>query len=109
MYGVTVYLSEDSEKSYTSIEEITQDFQFLEKPTKEGFYKDIFSDDLIEIENVDGQYIVTIHMFVNKINFKNLEDIYQNFQFIEKPDKEGFYYDIEGNLIEIEKDEVQEA
>jgi hypothetical protein len=106
MYSVKVYFSQNSEKNYTSIKEITQDFKFLEKPTKEGFYKDILSDDLIEIENVDGKYVVTTHMFINKINFKNLENIYQNFQLKEKPLKEGFYRDIESNLIEITKEDI---
>jgi hypothetical protein len=106
MYSVIVYFSETLKKKYKSIQDITQDFQFLENPTKEGFYKDILSDDLIEIENVNGQYVVTSHMFINKINFKNLEDIYQNFQFMKKPVKEGFYREIDGNLIKITKEDI---
>lgn len=109
MYKVITYFSEDIKKKYKSIDEVAQDFQFLEKPTKEGFYKDILSDDLIEIESFDGEYIVTLHTFMHEINFKNLEEIYQNFQLQEKPSEEGFYRELDGNLIEIVKEEVQEA
>lgn len=109
MYSVIVYFSDTLKKRYKSIQDITQDFQFLENPTKEGFYRDIFDGDLIEIKSFDGQYVVTTHMFINKINFRNLDEIYKSFQLQEKPDKEGFFYDIEGNLIEIVKEDVQGA
>lgn len=106
MYTVAFYFSERLKKNYKSIEEIVQDFQFLEKPIKEGFYRDIFTGDLMEIDNFEGKYNVINHMLINKINFKNLEDVYQNFQLKEKPLKEGFYRDMEGNLIEITKEDV---
>ncbi|HHW45257.1 MAG TPA: hypothetical protein GXX25_15895 [Desulfotomaculum sp.] len=109
MYKVITYFSEDIKKKYKSIDEVAQDFQFLEKPTKEGFYRDIFDGDLIEIESFDGKYVVTLHTLMHEVNFNNLEEIYQNFQLQELPNGEGFYRELDNNLIEIVKEEVQEA
>jgi len=66
MYIVRTYLSEQIKKEYENMEEIAKDFQLLEKPTKESFYRDILNGDLIEIENVDGKYVVTNHMLMDK-------------------------------------------
>ncbi|WP_434576891.1 hypothetical protein [Thermoanaerobacterium thermosaccharolyticum] len=109
MYIVRTYLSETLPKQYSKIEEIAQDFQFLEKPTKEGFYRDIVTNDLIEIKKDEQIYKIIHHMFINKINCSSLKAVYQTFQLCEKLKKEGFYKDLEDNLIEIRKEEVQEA
>ncbi|MBP2070758.1 hypothetical protein [Thermoanaerobacterium butyriciformans] len=108
MYIVRTYLSETLPKQYSKIEEIAQDFQFLEKPTKEGFYRDIFTNDLIEVKK-DKQIKIIHHMFITKINCSSLKAVYQAFQLREKPNKEGFYRDLEDNLIEIIKEEMQET
>lgn len=109
MYTVTIYFSEQIKKEYENMEEIAKDFQFLEKPIKEGFYRDIVTNDLIEIKKDEQIYKIIHHMFINKINCSSLKAVYQTFQLCEKLKKEGFYKDLEDNLIEIRKEEVQEA
>ncbi|WP_192402451.1 hypothetical protein [Thermoanaerobacterium thermosaccharolyticum] len=53
MYRIKIYMPVDGYvENYKSLEEIAKDVQLLQKPIKEGFYKDV-SGNLIEIIKED--------------------------------------------------------